>query len=215
MLELILSVNWVLIPITLLSLIVLGLILFNFFWLRKSTILDQEFISQAEELLKTRHLEELLDLAKSRSELSTHVLNKTIQFAKENPSVDLDSLMQVAESEGNRQTLRLNKPNLLLMDMGVIAPLLGLLGTVFGILRSFGEIASDAAQMRSIVLAGGVSQALVATAMGLIIGLVAMFFYAFFRVRVQSLIGEMDSTLTHLLVRLRICLKLGPPKERE
>jgi biopolymer transport protein ExbB len=63
--------------------------------------------------------------------------------------------------------------------------------------------------MRTMLLAGGVSQALVATAMGLCIGLTAMIFYAFFRTRVQSLVGQFESILTELMVKTYNCLAKG------
>ena len=69
------------------------------------------------------------------------------------------------------------------MDVGVLAPMLGLFGTVVGILSAFGHIAQQASPMRTMLLAGGVSQALVSTASGLIVGITAMAFYAYFRGR--------------------------------
>jgi biopolymer transport protein ExbB len=54
--------------------------------------------------------------------------------------------------------------------------------------------------MRTIVLAGGISRALMATAIGLGIGLVAMFFYAIYRVRVQGLVNILETSVTELVV---------------
>jgi biopolymer transport protein ExbB len=61
------------------------------------------------------------------------------------------------------------------------------------------------------VLAGGVSQALVATAIGLGVGLLAMAFYAIFRARVQILIGILESRLTTLVIRTNAILAQGRP----
>jgi len=81
-----------------------------------------------------------------------------------------------------------------------------LLGTVIGILKSFGNLASDATPMKTMLLAGGVSEALVATAMGLSIGLLGMGFYAYFRQRVAGLIGFFESILTEFVVKTTECL---------
>jgi biopolymer transport protein ExbB len=203
------SVGLFLIPLAVLSLLVTGLIIFNFFWLRQSNIASDEFINATSRDLVDRDLETVLDRCERSKEMAARVLAKLILFARDNPKADLESLKTVAEAEGSRQVLKINQPNLILMDLGVMAPMFGLLGTVFGILRSFGSIASDNTPMRTVVLAGGVSQALIATAIGLIIGLTAMFFYAWFRSRVQGLIGRFEQAVTELSVKTFVRLAAG------
>ena len=77
--------------------------------------------------------------------------------------------------------------------------MLGLLGTVIGIINSFGILASNTSQPRPMLLAGGVSEALVATAAGLVIGIVAMVFYSIFRGKVGSMVSELESATSHLV----------------
>jgi biopolymer transport protein ExbB len=163
----------------------------------------------AQDALRKRDLEALLQDCDDTKEAVARVLGKTVRFAKNNPSADLEQLKQIAEAEGSHEASRINQPNALLMDLGVIAPMVGLLGTAIGILRSFGNLASDTTPMKTMILAGGVSQALVATAIGLTVGLTAMFFYAWFRFRVTSVIAYFDRVLTPLLVQTSICLSQG------
>ena len=80
-----------------------------------------------------------------------------------------------------------------------LATLLGLLGTVIGIIKSFGVLASNTTQTRDILLAHGVSEALVTTASGLIIGIVSMAFYAVFRGKVASLVSDLESATSHIV----------------
>ena len=82
--------------------------------------------------------------------------------------------------------------------------MLGLLGTVFGMIRSFSVMANDVAASRPMLLAEGVAEALVATAAGLVIGIPAMAAYAWFRGRVQEMISEMEGATALLLVKLVI-----------
>jgi biopolymer transport protein ExbB len=207
--EMIMSVGVILVPLVALSLIVIGLIVFNLFWLRQSNIASREFVNHTSRLLDDRNLETVLDYCEQSKESAARVLAKLILFAKDNPTVDLDSLKAVAEAEGSRQAMRINQPNLLLLDAGAIAPMVGLLGTVVGILRSFGSIAADNTPMRTVILAGGVSQALVATAIGLSIGLTAMFFYSWFRTRIQGLVGHFEQAVTELTVKAFARLATG------
>jgi len=206
--ELILSVHWtVLIVLILLSVAVIALIIFNFFWLRSDNICSQPFEKAATSALKKRNLESLLNVCREyESEACARVLLKTISFAKANPNIGLAGLKEVAETEASRLAGKIARPSTLVMDLGVLGPLVGLLGTVIGILKSFGNLASDASPMKTVLLAGGVSEALVATAMGLSVGLLGMGFYAFFRQRVAGLIGFFESILTEFVVKTTDCL---------
>ena len=204
--NLLVAAEWVLLPMGLISLMVVGLVVYNFFWLRKSRVASSTFIALADRLVTDRNLEALLDLCGRRNEMAAHTLSGVVEFAQENPQLGVEAWEKIAEVNAGSQVARLNQPNQLLMDLGVMAPMIGLLGTVYGILRAFGNLSSDATPMRTMLLAGGVSQALVATAMGLAIGLTAMFFSAYFKSRVQLLVSHLENTLTPLLVRTYECL---------
>ena len=88
--------------------------------------------------------------------------------------------------------------------------MVGLLGTVVGIVRSFGVIAIDAAATRPTMLAQGIGEALIATAAGLLVGIPAMAAYSYFRGRVHALISELEAASTHLLALLSTSVKPGP-----
>lgn len=80
-----------------------------------------------------------------------------------------------------------------LADIAAIAPLIGLLGTVLGMFQAFGGIASDvSAGAKPVVLAQGVSQAIVTTIFGLIVAIPALAAYAVFRRRAQKRIAEIE-----------------------
>jgi len=74
-----------------------------------------------------------------------------------------------------------------LSDIAVISPMLGLLGTVLGMIKAFNAIAFKIGEVKPIFMAYGVSQAMVTTAAGLIVGIFSMVFYYFFRVRIQNI----------------------------
>lgn len=80
-----------------------------------------------------------------------------------------------------------------LADIAAIAPLVGLLGTVLGMFRAFGGIASDvSAGAKPVVLAQGVSQAIVTTIFGLAVAIPSLVAYAFFRRRAAKRIAEIE-----------------------
>ena len=81
-----------------------------------------------------------------------------------------------------------------LADIAAIAPLVGLLGTVLGMFQAFGGIASDvSAGAKPVVLAQGVSQAIVTTVFGLVVAIPSLAAYAVFRRRAQRRIGEIEA----------------------
>jgi len=105
---------------------------------------------------------------------------------------DPAQLKDAIEGEGSRQGMLLQNQTQYLFDIAVLSPMVGLLGTVFGMIHAFSAVALDAAKAKPALLADGVAQALVATAAGLIVGIPTMGFYAFFRNRAARLVAELE-----------------------
>lgn len=97
------------------------------------------------------------------------------------------------EAEGKRIAARANAAVDWLADIAAIAPLVGLLGTVLGMFQAFGGIASDvSAGAKPVVLAAGVSKAIVTTIFGLAVAIPSLVAYAFFRRRTAQRIAELE-----------------------
>ena len=104
------------------------------------------------------------------------------------------------EAEGRRIAARLHAAVDWLADIAAIAPLVGLLGTVLGMFRAFGGIAADvSAGAKPMVLAQGVSQAIVTTIFGLAVAIPCLVAYAFFRRRAQRRIAELETAVEEIL----------------
>jgi len=98
------------------------------------------------------------------------------------------------ETAGVHEAERLQGAVDWLADLAAIAPLVGLLGTVLGMFQAFGGIASDlAANARPVVLAQGVSQAIVTTVFGLVISIPCLFFHAMLRRRTAKRIAALET----------------------
>ena len=97
------------------------------------------------------------------------------------------------EGEASRIAQRLHSQADWFADIAAIAPLVGLLGTVLGMFQAFGGIAADVtAGAKPVVLAAGVSQAIVTASFGLVVAIPALVFHAFFRRRAQSLTAKLE-----------------------
>jgi biopolymer transport protein ExbB len=194
----------VMIPLVLLSVITLALILVYLVTLRRGAVAGRRYITTAETLLSKGDLMGLMAVSSRHRDIVAVIMNRVLSFVAENPSASDEQIREIAQTEGAREASVLNQRIAWLADIATIAPMLGLLGTVFGMIRSFSVMANDVAASRPMLLAEGVAEALVATAAGLVIGIPAMAAYAWFRGRVQGMISEMEGATSLLLVKLLI-----------
>jgi biopolymer transport protein ExbB len=182
------------------SVITFMMVLVNLFTLRRSAILTPHYMNTADVLLKKRDYLGLLAISSRHSEAVARVVQRTLDFATKNPSASFEIVREIAESEGSGQAASLQHRPTYLADIGMLSPMVGLLGTVTGIIRAFGVLAAGQAEKsRDVLLASGVSEALVATASGLIVGILAFAAYAHFRNKVQALISDMEGASAHVL----------------
>lgn len=213
--EMVRSGGWAMIPLGALSVLTVMLVLVYLFTLRRGAIVSAHFMNTADVLLKKRDYNGLLAISSRHSESIARIVQRTLDFATRNPAAEFSVIREIAETEGATQAASLQNRITYLADIGMLSPMIGLLGTVFGIIRSFGVLASKATaeSSRNMLLASGVSEALVATASGLILGITAMAFYALFRGRVQSLISDLEIASTHVLGLL--ALNYNKKRDRE
>jgi biopolymer transport protein ExbB len=106
------------------------------------------------------------------------------------PGVEVE---QAILDEGERAVHGLRRYVRVFNGVATISPLLGLLGTVFGMISAFNSIASSDAMGRPELLAAGISEALLTTAAGLTVAIPALSFYLFFISRVDALVVEIDA----------------------
>jgi biopolymer transport protein ExbB len=209
-LETLVKAGPVMIPLLLLSIFFVMLVVVYLLTIRRGAVVSTGYMATADALLRKRDYLGLLAVSNRHGEAIARVVQKVLDFMTKNPQADLQQAREIAETEGTRVAASLNNRVIYLADIGMIAPLLGLLGTVFGIIHSFGALGADIGSARYVALSRGISEALVNTAAGLAIGIPAMVFYAFFRGRAQKLISELEAASTHVLALLS--LQYGKPQ---
>src|SRR4029434_7055625 len=196
-----------------LSIISVMLVIVYFLSIRRGAIVSHGFMATADALLRKRDYLGLLAVSNRHGEAIARVVQQILDFTTKNPNAGFEQIREIAQTEGTRVASNLNNRVTYLADIGMIAPLLGLLGTVIGIIRSFGALGADVGgSQRYMQLSHGISEALFNTAAGLAIGIPAMIFYAYFRGRSQRLISELESAVTHILAVLS--LQFGRRTER-
>lgn len=208
--EIIQTGGWLMYVLGALSVIGLALVFYFVLALRRERIAPRELITDLHRFLGSHRLEEAAAVCRSNRSPAAAIARAALDYTQRASPPDPAILKEIVEGEGSRQAVRLHNRIQYLLDIAVVAPMIGLLGTVMGMLRAFNAVALDVARAKPIVLAAGVSQALVTTAAGLLVGIPAMIFYAYFRNRGTSLVSELEILGADLLTYLG-----GSPDELE
>lgn len=192
------------IPLAALSVIAVMLILVYMVTLRRGAVVTGRYMQTAEALIRKRDDLGLLAISNRHNEAVARIIQRTLDFTTKNPRATHAQAREIAQAEGMRLAGAMSQQISYLADIGTIAPMLGLFGTVLGLIKSFTAVASDIAASRPTLLAHGVSEALVATAAGLLVGIPAMAAYSFFRGRVQARISDLEAATTQLMALLSV-----------
>lgn len=179
------------IPIGACSVILLVFVFERATSLRRSRIIPRPFVRRFLEQVRDEEIDqtEALQLCRSNgSPVAAVLLAAVKKWGRSAVEVE-----QAILDEGERTANQLRKYLRLFNGISTITPLLGLLGTVLGMIRAFNEISGSDAMGRPEMLAGGISQALLTTAAGLSVAIPALCAYLYFTGRVDKLIIELDT----------------------
>ncbi|MBX3393827.1 MAG: MotA/TolQ/ExbB proton channel family protein [Phycisphaerae bacterium] len=153
----------------------------HFFTIRRSTMISEAEVRETRELVERRQFKECIEkLSKSRT-MFGDVLTVGLRHGRHGFQAMQEAVEERAMAWRSRLFRRVEYLNII----GNICPLLGLLGTVIGMIESFQRMRSGAYGADN--LAGGISLALVSTFLGLIVAIVSMLFFGICRNRVDSL----------------------------
>lgn len=164
--------------------------------LQRQYIAPRGFADHANELWQAGEYEALLEL----TEENENALGEVIRFLVKHRRADYQALTSSAEDIAMRSFDTHTRRNYPLLAVGTIAPLLGLMGTIFGLMGAFASIGVYGSMDDPSVLAGDIGEAMVTTATGLIIAVPALAMFHYFRSRTSrfaSLLGEEVSNLMH------------------
>ena len=184
------------------SVLGLALVIYFFAVLRREQVVPTRLRRDVLTKIANGQLDEARTVCEDRPCPFAEITVAALDFVKASGKVDPAMVKEVVEGEGGRQAAAIQTQTQYLLDVGVIAPMVGLLGTVFGMVHAFGVVALDVAKAKPMVLAAGVAEALVNTAGGLIVGIPAMMFYAYFRGRSSKLVSELEAASLDLLTCL-------------
>lgn len=187
----------VMIPLLLCSVIVMTIIIERSIVLRKKKILVPEIISVIETIKKP----EDVHLAISICNKNKGAFANIIQLSLENKDLPKVEMKELITDQGRQEVRTLQKGLVIMETIAGIAPLLGLLGTVIGMIKVFTVISKQGLGQTQ-ALSGGISEALITTVIGLIIGIPSLVVYNYFTDKAENLIMDIEKYTSQLLRKL-------------
>jgi biopolymer transport protein ExbB len=179
------------------SLTFVAFLVMNMQTLRRDAVCPRHLVAAFEAKLNDKKFQEAYDLAKSDDSMLGQMLAAGMHYVPQGYEKALDAMGQVGEDENLKLEQRLSFLSL----VGSIAPMVGLLGTVDGMVQSFFVIASTDVQPRPSKLAEGISMALITTLVGLILAIPAIIAFNLLRNRLQRLVMECGQQASNLMSR--------------
>jgi len=182
----------------LMSVISLSIWLYSMITLRMSEMMPKEFVNKLNELFNEKRYDTALAMCKKENNYTSAIIAAGIGARKHGSQVMIEAM----NAEGRRAGLALWQRISLLNEIAVVAPMLGLLGTVVGLFFAFYDSSRSAETIASIF--DGLGIAVGTTVAGLIVSILAMMFYTTLKFRVVNLLNTIENETLTLAVQVEI-----------
>ena len=191
--------GWIGFAILFLSFVSLALIIEHVVNIKRDKIVPPQLIDEIEGMFENEEYQEALELCEAEPNFLTNVLAAGL------PKINagFETLRAGMDEMAEEETIKLQQKIGYLSLIGNIAPMMGLFGTVSGMIEAFQTIASMGAAVSPADLADGISKALVTTFLGLFVAIPAMIAYFFFRNKVVRVTLELGAIADDLVERFR------------
>lgn len=199
MYEIIASGGTVGVLIGFLSLAAIALVVEQCLSLRAAVLMPEGLAQQLRDLLARGRIKDADTLCRETPSCLSYIASTGLMEA-DGDWTDVEKALEDAVAE---QSAKLFRKVEFLSVIGNIAPMLGLLGTVLGMITAFQQIAATQGSAQAPELATGIYQALVTTVEGLIVAIPALAAFAFFRNRVDQLMADVAFTVQHVFAPLK------------
>lgn len=186
-----------------LSVVAVAYVVQHFRNIRKSALMPETVLLDLENLIAEGKIDDAIDYChqKESQSLASHVILAGLLRYK-NSQFGFAEYKSAVEEAGEEETNRLYRKTEVLGVIGAIAPMLGLTGTVLGMITAFNTIAARGGMARPDELAGGIGQALITTLMGLVVAIPAMIAFSYFRNRIDSIVSEAGARVERIMMPL-------------
>jgi biopolymer transport protein ExbB len=186
-----------------LSIISVYFIIEHLLTITRRRLMPENAMAELERLIIHGEINQAIDLChqKENYSLATEVILAGLQRYKSS-EFGYAEYRSAVEEAGEDQTGKLYRRTEVLNVIGAIAPMLGLTGTVLGMIEAFTTIASLEGMARPQELAGGIGQALITTLLGLLVAIPTMVAFSYFRNKIDSIVAEAGKRIEQIMMPL-------------
>ena len=195
--DIIIAAGWPIWPLIATSVFGVAIILERFWSLRESYVIPQNLMEDVKKLVGSGPIKrDAVEALRANSPLG-----EIMAVAIENQNSSLEIIKDSIEEAGSQVSYKLERYLGALSTISTVAPLLGLFGTIIGMVELFSSFTSSGHDVA--VFARGISIALYNTAGGIVVAVPAMIAFRYFRSKVDHLVNEMEQQALHLIETMR------------
>lgn len=187
--------GWVMIPIVLLSFVAAYIFIERYYVIRKAAKQDQNFMNRIKDYIHDGRIDAALALCRSTDSPSARMIEKGINRLGR----PLQDISTAIENAGRMEISKLEKSFPTLATITGAEPMLGFMGTVIGMVKSFYAMAQAGNNIEVSLLSDGIYTALITTVAGLIVGILGYFAYNTLVVKVETVVFNMEATVTEFM----------------
>lgn len=163
--------------------------------IKRSSQTDENFINHIRDFVYENKIESAMDLCRRTNSPEARMIQKGLQRIGR----PLKEISDAIENTGRLELYKLEKNINYLATIAGAAPMIGFFGTVIGMIMAFAEIANSEGQVDPKLLSSGLYVAMLTTAAGLIVGIIAYLFYNFIVMKVEKSVHSIESSVTDFL----------------
>ena len=194
-LDILIQGGWVLIPILILSVVTIVIFVERLMKLRRAAGDPIAVMDRIRDYVRTANIEG----AKAYCEAQNTPITRILKHGLERLGRPIAEIQDAVNASGKHEAFELERRTDLLASIAGVAPMLGFLGTVTGMIEAFQQIQNLQGNVNPSVLAGGIWEALISTAAGLVVGILAFFFYNYVLGRIRRQVNDMERTATDFI----------------
>lgn len=188
--ELLLKGGWIMIPILVLAVVAVYIFIERYLTIKKAGQVDSNFMNKIRDLVMNDNIEGARNLCKDHDTPIARMIEKGLNRIGR-PLKDISTSI---ENVGSLEVFKLERNTATIATISGAAPMIGFLGTVTGMIRAFYNLSMAGKNIEPSLLAGGIYEAMVTTATGLAVGIIAYIGYNFLSTQIEKVVFKMEAT---------------------
>ena len=188
-LDLAMKGGWIMVVLLLLSVIAIFIFIQRFMIIRRANKKDVEFMNRIKDYIHDGKIDSAINLCRKTKNPSARMIEKGISRLGR----PMNDVLVAIENVGNIEVAKLERGFPIIATIAAIAPMVGFLGTVTGMIRAFFDMANAGTNVDVALLSSGIYEALVTTVGGLVVGIIALFGYNYLVSQVDNVVNNMET----------------------